>query len=1045
MERLIRFFVDRHQLVHVMVAIIIVTGYLAASRASRETFPNVTIPTLVVTAQLPGASARDVELKVAIPLQEAIEDLDGVKSFHTVVTDNTALTTVELYDEFSERRILQAERDLSVLIDAINDFPPEMEDEPTILRLNPKKFPVIQVALSGPTDAVVRAGKLLERRLNRLDTVSRVTLVGLQDPEVRVLVDPRRARAHGVTLLDVVDAVKRRNVSSTGGMLKTAEERRQVVLWSRFEDPSEVGETIIRFLPSGGALRVRDVGRIEVGREDTGLIAHTNAEPGISLVVNKREDADIVDTVDQIRATVHATELPNGVSAVFVKDESFMARNRLELMFNNGLLGAALVAIVLFVFLTPLAALWVLLALPVVFLGSLALFPVIGFSINMVTLTAFVVVLGMVVDDAVVISERAISKRQEGLDRREAAIVAATEMSRPVIASGITTMLAFLPLWALGGMTGKLTFALPAVVMTALGLSLLESLFILPGHMSMASGVGKNPKRAFMLRLEARYRRILEVVLHHRVAVLFSFVAALVVTFGFVAPRLGMQLFPQDDSNALYIKFDAPLGTPLERTEAIVAAVERQLPAILGSDLAAVTARIGHQQADDRGVNRERGAAENEAVINSLFVDSGREKTSAEWIEVLERELIVPPDVKITYAAEIMGPPVGQPVTIHVAANEDELRRGTALEIADWLRGVGGVTNIDVDERPGTPQIELNLDYRKLALRGLDAETVGLTLRAAFQGIVASEHRDLDETTDYRVLFDPAARQSLDALLETPVRARDGTLVRLRDVVHPIEVPAVQRIYHRDGSRTATVRAQFTAGSPHTSLSMASLAERELFPRYASVQDLDVYYGGEAVETRKTTKDMGVAAMLAFAGIATVIALMLGSFLEASFVVAIIPFSLAAVMLTFFVHGQPLSIFAMMGTVGLAGVVVNASIVMVDAIHRSVGVLSDPSPRQRLDAIIDAVVSRLRPILVTSLTTLGGVLPTAYGLGGHDAVVAPMSLALGWGIALSTLVTLILVPTLYTVANDLRTAPLKTRGASLMARLAPLRAPNSGT
>ena len=1026
MERLIRYFVDRHFLVHLMVAVIVVTGYLSASRANRETFPNVTIPTLMVTATLPGASARDVETKIAIPIQEAVEDLDGVKSFHSVVTDNTAITTVELYDGLSDSRILEAERDLSVLLDAIKDFPPEMEDEPTTQRLNPQKFPVIQIALSGPTDAVIRAGKLLERRLNRLDTVSRVILIGLQDPEVRVLVDPSRAREHGVTLLDVVDAVKRRNVSSTGGMLKTAAERRQVVLWSRFDDPSQVGETIIRFLPSGGALRVRDVGRIEVGREDTGLIAHTNAEPGISIVVRKRENADIVDTVDQIRETVNATVLPSGVSASFVKDESFMARNRLDLMFTNGALGAALVAIVLFVFLTPLAAVWVLVALPVVFLGTIALFPIIGFSINMVTLTAFVVVLGMVVDDAVVISERAISKWQEGLDQREAAVVGATEMSRPVIASAITTMLAFLPLWALGGMTGKMIFSLPAVVMTALGLSLLESLFILPGHMSMAMSVAKNPKRAFMTRLEGRYRRMLGGILEHRVAVLIVFFAALVAILVFVAPRLGIQLFPQDDSAALYIKFDAPLGTPIEKTESVVAAVERQLPAILGNDLAAVTARIGHQQSDEEGGDRERGTAENEAVINAQFIDVGREKTSAEWIEVLERELIVPSDVRITYVAEIMGPPVGQPVTIHVAANADALRRGTALEIADWLRSVGGVANIDVDERPGTPQIELNLDYRKLALRGLDAEIVGMTLKAAFHGIVASEHRQLDETTEYRVLFDPAARQSLEALLETPIRARNGSLVRMRDVVQPIEVPAVQRIYHRDGLRTATVRAQFTAGSPHTALSMAAVAERDLFPRYAGVDGLDVYYGGEAVETRKTTADMGIAALLAFAGITTVIALMLGSFLEASFVVAIIPFSLAGVVLTFFLHGQSLSMFAMMGTVGLAGVVVNASIVMVDAIHRNVGALSDPSPRQRMDAIVDAVVSRLRPVLVTTLTTLGGVLPTAYGLGGYDAMVSPMSLALGWGLAFSTLVTLVLVPTLYTVANDLRTALQRT-------------------
>jgi multidrug efflux pump subunit AcrB len=297
---------------------------------------------------------------------------------------------------------------------------------------------------------------------------------------------------------------------------------------------------------------------------------------------------------------------------------------------------------------------------------------------------------------------------------------------------------------------------------------------------------------------------------------------------------------------------------------------------------------------------------------------------------------------------------------------------------------------------------------------------VGLTLKAAFFGLVASEHRDLDDTTDIRVMFDPSARRSLDALLETPVRANGGELVRLRDVVNPVDFPGVSAIYHREGQRTATVSASFVPGSDHTALSMAARVEQELVPRFAGIPGLRIYNGGEAEDTREVTADLGVASILAVIGITVVITLMLGSFLEAFFVVAVVPFSAAAVVLTFFLHGRPLSLLAMMGAIGLAGVVVNAAIVMVDSIHRQLRMVDSDDPRAQREAIIDAVVARLRPVLVTSLTTLGGVMPTAYGLGGYDAVVSPMSLALGWGLALSTLVTLLLVPTLYTLAGDLR-------------------------
>lgn len=1021
LESLIRFFVQRHMLVNVILAGLVFGGLVTASRTAREGFPSVSMPRLTIVAQLPGASARDVETKITLPLEEAIQEVDNVDSYYSVANDNQSVTTVELYEDLSEDLIRQAVQDVRTEIDGISDFPDEMTDEPVITRLNPAKFPVIEIALSGPEQALPSTARLLERAIRRIDEVAEVGLVGLRDPEVRIYVDPERAREHGITLLEVVSAIERRNISSTGGILETETARRQVVLWSRFENPEEVASTVLRFDPGGGALRVSDVARVEVGREDTGLLAHTNAEAGISLVVQKRVQADILTAADRVVEVVENTPLPAGVEVRFVRDESFLTRNRLDLMATNGMIGIVLVAIIVFTFLSPGAAIWVLVGVPVVFLSVLLVMPRIGMTVNLLATGGFVVVLGMLVDDAVVVAERILRRRQQGLPPDEAAVQGTLSVARPVAASAITTVLAFSPMFAIGGMPGKIIWNIPAVVILCLIFSLLESFFILPSHMSLAKrDAAPQPKRRFVLRLEEHYRAALEKLLPRRGAIVGVFVAIFIFTMVVIRPLLGFVLFPQDDSDALHVRVSTALGTPIEQTEGVVASIESQIPLIVGADLLAVTARIGHQ--DALAVEREHGAAENEAVISIHLHPKGLENTAAEWAEVLKHSLRVPLNTTLVYEVETLGPPIGRPIEIHVASNDDATRRSTATSIARYLEDHAAVVDVDLDERPGTPQVDLNLDYEKLALRGLDAEDVGLTLKAAFFGLEASELRDLDDTTTYRVLFDPSARRSLDALLETPIRNARGELVLLRDVVSPIDLPAVSRIYHREGIRTATVTAAILPISGETSASMAAAFEADLLPRFAGRTDVEVYLGGEIVETRKTTGDLALVAAMAFAAIAVVIALMLGSFIEAFFVVSVVPFALVGVLITFFLHGKDLSMLAMIGTIGLAGVVVNASIVMVDSVHQRLAEIGEVDSATRNAAIIDALVARLRPILVTSLSTFFGVIPTAYGLGGYDAMLSPMSLALGWGLAFSTLITLFLVPALYTIAGDLRRA-----------------------
>ena len=1017
MRSILEFFVTRHLLVNVVAAALAITGILATSNLKREFIPSFDTPIIWVTARLPGAAARDIETKITIPIEEAIEEIEGIAETQTVISDSVSFTTVELYNDYNSEEIGEGERDIRDAIEAITDFPPEMEDEPNILHLNPARDVVIEVALTGPLDQVEDAAEFLERRIERLDRISNVEPLGLQEPEVRIFIDPAKALAHRLTLNDVITAVQNRNVSSTGGSFESSETQRQIVMWSRYEEPEDVADTILKFDEQSGLVRIKDIARIESGREDTGLIVRNDGSRGVTLLVHKREDADIIEAVQDVRELVAKTALPADVKSQLTADNSYATGERLKIMATNGLLGMVLVGLLLFYFIRLQPAIWILIGIPVVFLGALMLFSQLGLSLNLISMGGFIIVLGMIVDDAVVVAERITLKQGQGMPPAKAAVEGALEMMPAVIAATLTTCIAFLPLIAIGGLPGKITWQFPVVVVLALMVSVFESFFVLPAHMSTIKTSAQASKRAAIIRLEQLYKRALTHIFRARFIVVGVAVTVFLVIMIAVRPLVPLILFPQDDANRLWLKVSAPLGTSLEETEAIVADLEQQVKEHTLVDLDLVMARVGHQ--NNLSQDKTTGEAGNEALIIAQFVQVDREYTNAEWITILQEKMRYPEGVTGVFQSEYSGPPTDQPVTVHILANDHEIRRAVAFEVAEYLRKSAGVIEVEIDERPGVPQIDLNLDYEKLALLGLDAQTVGQTLTAAFHGIEASEHRDVEDVTKLRVMFEPAARADINALLDVPVRARNGNLVRLRDVVQPIETPSETRIYHRDGFRSSTVRASFTSDSGITALPFAQKMERELFPRFAEIPDLLIFNGGEADETEKTSGNMGTAGVLAFLGITVVIWIMLGSLIETLFIVSVIPFAFAGVVLTFYLHGYPLSMISMLGTIGLAGVVVNAAIVMVDNIHRRLREAGE-NIESRIELVIDAVVERLRPILVTTLTTLGGVLPTAYGFLGYDHYISPTSLALGWGLVFSTFITLFVVPVLYSLAYDLR-------------------------
>ncbi|MFO7562521.1 MAG: efflux RND transporter permease subunit [Enhygromyxa sp.] len=1012
---MIEFFLRRPLLVHVITIAVLAVGLLIVSRSQREGFPAVTINEVVITTILPGASPDDIEAKITQPIEEAIREVDGVETYESDSREGLSFVRVELYDDLRPREVEAAERDLQKAIDAIQDFPAELDVPPVLSRFNPAKMPVLEVALTGPPAAVREAIKLLRPRLEEISGVGEVSEVGLGDPEIEVLLDPIRARAQQVTLDEVMVALQRRNVASTGGRLTSYPLQRQVVLSGEYRSVEEIAETILRFRgPAGGALRLRDVAEVRETREDIGLRLHAGGEASVNLIVRKRESADILDTVDAVYALVAELELPEGVEVHTFNDVSRQTRNRLDVVITNGIGGVVLVLGALLLFLSGRIAFWVAFGVPFALLGVAALLPSVGISINMVSLAGFVLVIGIVVDDAIVIAERIAFYLERGVEPHEAAVRGTRDMAIPVLGSSLTTILAFSPLFLLGGIPGKFSWAIPAIVILTLAVSLFECFFILPshivGHGRARKALGK-PKARFMRRLEQLYTASLRKVLPFAGAVVLVFAGLLVVTVHYARSSMPVIMFPQDDADAFHLKVAAPLGTPIEKTEAMVRAIEQQIPLIVGDDLDGLTARIGHQEF--RRSDRARGTAEHEGHV-SVYLSNERAHSAHAWIARVKQELQVPAELEIVYEAARIGPPMGRPVQIHVSSQDDALRRQVSNSVRSYLEQLPGVVDLESDQRPGIRQIDLRLDHRKLALHQVGADTVSRTVKAAFFGLPVTDLRGPDEPIAIRVRFDPAARSDLDLLLSTSVRGEDGRLHPLRELVDPVEVDALAAHLHRNGVRTTTLTSSIEPGSGETASSLARRIEAELLPRYRSLEPaVRVTIGGEATKTSETLGDMPLVLGLALIGIIMVVMLLTGSLTQALFVVSAVPLGLIGVVWAYAAHDIPISLFALLGVTGLSGVVVNDSIVMVTSLNRSG--TGEGSVGELYDEVASIASERLRPVLLTTLTTVAGVMPTAYGLGGRDALLSPMSLALGYGLIFATTITLVLVPSLYVI------------------------------
>ncbi len=1007
-----RFSVRNPVFVNLLLILILTGGLISWFSANREVFPTLDLNLVAVTTPYPRAGALEVEKTVTIPVENAVRGIDGVKDVVSRSLEGRSLVMIEVDRDADTRRVAD---DVRAELDRLADLPDDAED-PVVTAIK-TVFPVINVAVTGNVpEAVLRSvARELEDALLEIRGVNQVTVTGLRDPRIRIDVLWERALAYGVDLQTIIDTVARANAALPAGTTRSPFLEWGIQVDAELDRAGELRDLLVRLPGRQGAVRLGDIARVVEDYEEPVTLSRVNGKPALNLIVFKKKQGDTIRIAREVRDLVARWRgrLPQGVDLVPNQDNSRWIRKRLETMYTSARLGFVLVCLTLFLFLEWRVALWTAAGIPVSFLGAVFLMRLTGISVNMLSLFAFIVVLGMVVDDAIVIAENVYRHMQAGRSPREAAVRGATEVSLPVVAAVTTTVAAFVPMLLMTGTMGKFMAVIPKVVTFALAVSLLEALFILPSHLAHMRAPRARRRRdgPWFRRLRRAYLRALGLAVRHRYVTLLGLVTlASAVGWG-AARHLRFVLFYGKDLPAFTVDLEAPPGTPLERTAEIAAQVEAIAASLPPADLDAFTTLVGGQIDPNTGRMK---VGENLAQVFfelSEFETPGRRNGFVVADAVRNRLGAVQGAVAEVNKIQA-GPPVGKAVDVRVRGQDFGPLRRAAEELVAFLKGLPGVFDVRHDYRTGRTEMRVEVDRERAAYYGVDAQAVALALRAAFEGVTAASVRRGEDKLDLVVRL--ARAESPDLIGDLRIRGAGGRLVPLSAVVRTRVAKAVEQINRRGGRRAVRVTADVDNAVTSSSQVAARLREkfRELERRYPG---LDFRFGGEQREQAESVASLVRAFLIALVAIYAILGGLFRSAVQPLLIMFAIPFAAVGVLIGHLVLGEPVGLLTLIGLTALTGIVVNDSLVLVDFVNRA-----RRSGAGRWRSVLRAGRVRLRPVLLTSITTIAGFGNLAVRTTGQAAFLAPMAISIVWGLAFATVLTLVVIPALVAVTDDLK-------------------------
>lgn len=1004
--------------------------------------PDVDFPVVNVSVTYEGASPEIMETDVVDPMEDAITAVEGVKQISSTSRQGQANITVEF--ELS-RNIDVALQDVQTRVaQAARRLPHEI-DPPIISKTNPEDQPLLWMSLSGnrsPTFMSDYMRNVMRPQFQTIEGVGEVSMGGFRERNIRVWFDAARLEAQGLAVQDVIDAIEREHLEVPAGRIETPQREMNVRAEGEAINLQEFENLVIAFR-GGTPVRLKDVAVVEDGLEDRRRLSRAQGQPSMGFAIRKLRGANAVEVGERVHAKVEQvkSQLPEGMDLNVNFDSTTFIKHSIDEILFTLVLAAMLTGLVCWVFLGSWSTtLNVLLAIPTSILGTFIVMYFFNFTLNTFTVLGLTLTVGIVVDDAIMVLENIYRHREHGKGKVAAASIGAREITFAAAAATLAIIAIFLPVAFMKGIIGKFFFQFGVTISVAVLISLLEALTLAPMRCSRFLEVGERRGRfgrwvdSSFDRLSATYLRLLEPALHHRAWVMLGAVVFFVASLGIVR-FLRQEFVPAQDSSRFQIRFQTPVGTSIDATDNVFkqiesflagrGEVERYFGFIGGFGGGEVNTGMTWVTMKDRG---ERPPDP----------ESGRRLTQQEFMEVIRKETAEIPGVRLSlmdpsqqgFSASRGG---GYPVELTVRGRDWGKLAEYSTKIMDEMRAAGLVTDVDSDYQVGMPEVRVIPDRNKAADLGISMQNIGQTINAAIGGERAGKFKDGGRRFDIRVRLLAQQRQRPEDIQRLYVRTGTGDLVRLGDLVTIVQQPTLQAITRKDRQRAITIFANVAPGASQADAlqSARDIAARVLPDGYRALPS------GTSQAFQESFASLVFAFALGLMVAYMVLAAQFNAFTHPFTVLLALPFSISGALMALFLSGQSLNIYSMLGMILLMGIAKKNSILLVDFTNqlREQGVA-------RHEAILRACPVRLRPILMTSIATIAGAIPPALAIGPGAELQRPMAVALVGGIAVSTLLTLFVVPAAYSILDDVVSwnTERRRRGVGLGTALSELRA-----
>ncbi len=999
---------------NLLMGIFIIGGIILATQMKQEVFPEFELDIITISVSVPGSTPEEIEKSVVLAIEEIIESFEEVEEFYSTSREGSASIQINIFDDTDPHQLLQ---EIKTAIDRIQTFP--QEAEPPQISLKTTKYEVIRLILTGNVDHTTlrKWADIVDDELSQDKNITIVELGGIRDHEIIVEVPQNILRRHGLTIEDIASKISSSTLEKGSGSLRTTNGDIMLRLNERKDYAREFETIPIITDNKGSRIVLSEIATITDGFEDSKSWAEFNGKDAIFLSVFRVGDQrpeNISKAVQKIVDKLNST-MPGDLHLDIIYNSANTYQERSLLLLSNALQGIILVFICLSLFLEYSLAFWVSLGVPVSILGSFLFLSYFNLSLNMISMFAFIVTLGIVVDDAIVIGENIRSYQEKGLSPLDSAIIGTKEVAMPIFFSILTNIIAFLPILFVPGTIGKVWGILPIVVCSVFTCSLIESCYILPAHLAYTKiSISKNHwkyiklqekfSRGFVRFSEIRIGGLTLFVIRNRYTITAISIAILCITSAYIiSGRIGFYLSPRTESDIASTVVTLPIGASKEQINIIKNIVVQKAEEVVRENGGSKLSRGIYTQVIDNSIliYIYLKPSDIRPISTKSVVDIWRDKVG-----------ILPGIDNIIFESDRGGPGSGKSLTIRILHRDANILEKASHKLAKDLSKFSEIS--DIDSGTGLTKRQFEIKIRPIADQlGLTAQDIATQVRNAFEGSLAlRQQRNQNEVT-VRVRLPEKERRKEDALENLVLQTNSGQEVLLRDITEIIDSKAHTYIHHANGRRTATVSANIHTPEA-TNLILQEVTEQILPNIQNQFPGMSWELAGKQADLKKSTKNIIIGLSIALLCIYVLLAIPFKSYTQPFIVMISIPFGMIGAILGHLIMGYSLSLISIFGIVALSGIVINNALILLELANRrkKEGVSASEAIRQ-------ATIQRFRPIFLTTLTTFTGLMPIMFETSRQARQLIPIAISLGFGIIFAMLISLILVPALYIIFEDI--------------------------